>query len=90
LLSGTIVGNRIKCEPAPHVIADIKHYAMNDPESGRDEVNVIAGKRAMQKSDLLAFQIGIATGNPITTDARELRTDVHRLQSQFHFYPGRD
>ncbi len=64
VLAGIMVGNRIKCEQAQHVIADIKHYAMNDQESGRDEVNVIAGKRAMQESDLLAFQIGIATGNP--------------------------
>jgi beta-glucosidase len=34
LLAGTIAGNRIKCEQAPHVIADIKYYAMNDQESG--------------------------------------------------------
>src|SRR5271169_2628519 len=64
ILAGTLVGNRIKCEQAQHVIGDIKHYAVNDQESGRDEVNVIVAKRAMQESDLLAFQIGIATGNP--------------------------
>jgi len=64
VLAGTLVGNRIKCEQAQHVIADIKHYAMNDQESGRDEVNVIADERAMRESDLLAFQIGIATGDP--------------------------
>ena len=64
VLAGTMVGNRIKCEQAQHVIADIKHYAMNDQESGRDEVNVIADERAMRESDLLAFQIGIATGDP--------------------------
>ncbi len=64
VLAGIMVGNRIKCEQAQHVMADIKHFAMNDQESGRDEVNVIVGKRAMQESDLLAFQIGIATGNP--------------------------
>lgn len=64
VLAGTMVGNRIKCEQAQHVIADIKHYAMNDQESGRDEVNVIVDDRAMRESDLLAFQIGIATGDP--------------------------
>jgi beta-glucosidase len=64
ILAGTMVGNRIKCEQAQHVIADIKHYAMNDQESGRDEVNVIVDDRAMRESDLLAFQIGIATGDP--------------------------
>jgi beta-glucosidase len=64
LLAGTLVGNRIKCEQAQHVIGDIKHYAMNDQENGRDEVDVIIGKRAMRESDMLAFQIGITVGNP--------------------------
>jgi beta-glucosidase len=64
ILAGTMVGNRIKCEQAQHVIADIKHYAVNDQESGRGEVNVIIGKRAMQESDLLAFKIGIEIGKP--------------------------
>jgi beta-glucosidase len=64
ILAGTMVGNRIKCEQAAHVIADIKHYAMNDQESGRNEYNAIIGKRAMQESDLLAFHIGISIGHP--------------------------
>jgi beta-glucosidase len=64
LLAGTMVGNRIKCEQAQHVIGDIKHYVMNDQENGRDEVDAIIGKRAMQESDLLAFHIGIDVGNP--------------------------
>jgi len=64
ILAGTLVGNRIKCEQAQHVIGDIKHYAVNDQESGRNEVNVIIDKRAMQETDLLAFQIGIGIGNP--------------------------
>jgi beta-glucosidase len=64
LLAGTLVGNRIKCEQAQHVIGDIKHYVMNDQENGRDVVNVIISKRAMRESDMLAFQIGIAVGNP--------------------------
>lgn len=64
ILAGTLVGNRIKCEQAQHVIGDIKHYALNDQEAGRLEVNVLIGKRAMRESDLLAFQIGIEIGNP--------------------------
>ena len=64
LLSGTLAGNRIKCEQAQHVIGDIKHYALNDQENGRDEVNVIISKRAMRETDMLAFQIGIGIGNP--------------------------
>ncbi len=64
ILAGTLVGNRIKCEQAQHVIGDIKHYAANDQESGRNEVNVLIDKRALQESDLLAFHIGIEIGNP--------------------------
>ncbi|HEY4900256.1 MAG TPA: glycoside hydrolase family 3 C-terminal domain-containing protein [Terriglobales bacterium] len=64
ILAGTLVGNRIKCEQAQHVIGDIKHYAVNDQESGRNEVNVIIDKRAMHETDLLAFEIGIGIGNP--------------------------
>lgn len=64
ILAGTLVGNRVKCEQAQHVMGDIKHYALNDQESGRNEVNVIISKRAMRESDLLAFQIGIEIADP--------------------------
>ncbi len=57
-------GNRIKCEQAQHVIGDIKHYAVNDQESGRNEVNVIIDKRVLHETDLLAFEIGISIGHP--------------------------
>lgn len=64
LLAGTMVGHLMKCEQAEHVIGDIKHYAMNDQETGRNIVNAIIGKRAMQESDLLAFHIGIEIADP--------------------------
>jgi beta-glucosidase len=64
ILAGTLVGNRVKCEQAQHVMGDIKHYALNDQESGRNEVNAVIGKRAMRESDLLAFQIGIEIADP--------------------------
>jgi beta-glucosidase len=64
ILAGTLVGNRIKCEQAQHVIGDIKHYAVNDQESGRNEVDSIIDKRALRETDLLAFQIGIEIGHP--------------------------
>ena len=64
ILAGTLVGNRVKCEQAQHVIGDIKHFALNDQESGRNEVNAVISKRAMRESDLLAFQIGIQIADP--------------------------
>jgi beta-glucosidase len=64
LLAGTMVGNLMKCEQAQHVIGDIKHFAINDQETGRNFVNAIISKRAMQESDLLAFHIAIKIANP--------------------------
>jgi len=98
LLAGTLVGNRIKCEQAQHVIGDIKHYALNDQETGRNIVDVKISHRAMQESDLLAFRIGIQIGNPAAVmcsynrinvdyacENKYLLTDV--LHTQWHF-PG--
>lgn len=64
LLAGTVVGNMMKCEQGQHVIGDIKHYAVNDQETGRFVVNAVISKRAMQESDLLAFHIAISIANP--------------------------
>ncbi|MGC8549948.1 MAG: beta-glucosidase [Acidobacteriaceae bacterium] len=64
LLAGTMVGHMMKCEQAQHVIGDIKHYAMNDQETGRNFVNAIISKRGMQESDLLAFHIAISIAHP--------------------------
>jgi beta-glucosidase len=64
LLAGTIVGNLMKCEQAQHVVGDIKHYAMNDQETGRNFVNAVISKRGMQESDLLAFHIAISIADP--------------------------
>src|SRR5271157_3039952 len=64
ILAGTLVGNRIRCEQEQHVIGDIKHYAVNDQESGRNEVNSIIGPRVLHETDLLAFEIGIGIGQP--------------------------
>jgi beta-glucosidase len=64
ILAGTLVGNRIKCEQAQHVIGHVKHYALNDQESGRSQVDVLIDRRSMRESDLLAFEIGIEIGQP--------------------------
>lgn len=58
ILAGTMVGAEMKALQGQGVIGDIKHYAMNDQENGRNFVDIIADKRAMRESDLLAFEIG--------------------------------
>ena len=59
ILAGKMVGSVMKGLQAQHVIGDIKHYALNDQESGRNAVNVNIDKRAARESDLLAFEIGL-------------------------------
>ena len=59
-----MVGNLMKCEQAQHVIGDLKHFALNDQETGRNIVNAIISERALQESDLLAFHIAINIANP--------------------------
>src|SRR6478752_6762572 len=59
ILAGTMVASVIKGIQAQHVIGDIKHYALNDQESGRNAVNITIDKRAARESDLLAFEIGV-------------------------------
>jgi beta-glucosidase len=63
LLAGKMVGQVMKAEQAEHVIGDIKHYALNDQESGRNAVNVNIDKRSMRESDLFAFEIGVRESN---------------------------
>jgi len=59
VLAGKMVGAVMKGLQAQHVLGDIKHYALNDQESGRNAVNVNIDKRSARESDLLAFEIGI-------------------------------
>jgi beta-glucosidase len=63
LLAGKMVGQVIKGLQAQHVLGDIKHYALNDQENGRNAVNVNIDKRSMRETDLLAFEIGLRESN---------------------------
>lgn len=53
LLAGTLVVNLVKGIQSQYIIGDLKHYALNDQESGRNAVNVNIDKRSMRESDLL-------------------------------------
>ena len=70
LLAGTMIGELDEGRAvSQHVMGDIKHYALNDQETGRNVVNVLLDKQAMRESDLLAFEIAIGS-------RRSLRRDV--------------
>jgi beta-glucosidase len=64
ILAGTLVARLIEGTQSAYVIGDIKHYAMNDQESGRNAVDISISKRAARESDLLAFEIGVSKGHP--------------------------
>jgi beta-glucosidase len=64
LLAGTMTGNLMKGLQAEHIMGDIKHYAFNDQETGRDIGSANIGHKAARESDLLAFQIAIGIANP--------------------------
>ncbi|MDE2303490.1 MAG: glycoside hydrolase family 3 C-terminal domain-containing protein [Sphingomonadales bacterium] len=63
-LTGTLAGAAIAGIQSNHIISTIKHYALNDQETGRNFVDIHIGEPAARESDLLAFEIGIERGHP--------------------------
>lgn len=64
LLAGTMTGNLEKGVKSQHVMDDIKHYAFNDQETGRNVFNAEITHRAARESDLLAFEIAVGIARP--------------------------
>jgi beta-glucosidase len=59
ILAGKTIGRLMKAVQDQKILGDIKHYAINDQETGRNIGNVLLDKRAMRETDLLAFEIGL-------------------------------
>jgi beta-glucosidase len=78
ILAGTLVARLIQGTQSADVIGDIKHYALNDQESGRNSVNINISKRAARESDLLAFEIGVEQGKPAA-----VMCSYHRVNGDF-------
>ena len=64
LLAGAIAGNVIAGIQAQNEIATLKHYALNNQETGRFIADVQIDESAARESDLLAFELAIETGAP--------------------------
>jgi beta-glucosidase len=64
LLAGKIVGAQIKGIQSNRVVSTLKHFALNDQETGRTKLNVKIGDQAARTSDLLALQIANEDGQP--------------------------
>jgi beta-glucosidase len=78
ILAGKMVGSVMKGLQVQHVLGDIKHYALNDQESGRNAVNVNIDKRAARESDLLAFEIGLQE-----SDAAAVMCSYNRVDGDY-------
>ena len=57
ILAGKITAEHLKAIRAQYVMAGIKHFSLNDQESGRTTANVLIDDRSARESDLLAFEI---------------------------------
>ena len=64
LLAGTMVGENIRGIQSQRVVSTVKHFALNDWETGRWSLSGDIGEAALRESDLLAFQIAIERGKP--------------------------
>jgi len=64
LLAGTLVGAQIAGIQSNGIISTVKHYALNDLETGRDYHDARIDPDAARMSDLLAFQLAIERSDP--------------------------
>jgi beta-glucosidase len=64
LLAGLTAGSTVAGIQSQHIVSAVKHYAMNDQESGRNILDARIDEAAARESDLLAFRIAIDTGHP--------------------------
>jgi beta-glucosidase len=78
LLAGILVGNFVKGVQSENIIGDLKHYAINDQESGRNAVNANIDKRSMRETDLRAFEIALKI-----SDAGAFMCSYNRVNGDF-------
>lgn len=78
LLAGTIAGNLVRGVQSEHVIGDLKHYAVNDQESGRNSLNANITRRAMRETDLRTFDIALGI-----SDAGAVMCSYNRVNGDF-------
>jgi beta-glucosidase len=62
ILAGRVNAAQVRGTQDQHVVACVKHLALNDQETGRDFMNAIIDERAARETDYLAFEIGVKEG----------------------------
>ncbi len=88
ILAGKITAAHINAIQAQHVIGGIKHFALNDQESGRFIADVHIDERGMRESDLLAFEIAIKDSHVLSVMCSyNLVNDVYACENH-HLLTG--
>lgn len=64
VLAGAMTAQAIRGVQDQHVLATIKHFAINPQETGRHVYDAVIDWAAARESDLLAFEIGVRDGQP--------------------------
>lgn len=64
LLSGVLAGESIRGIQDENVVSTVKHFALNNQETGRFSADVRISEAAARESDLLAFELAIEIGKP--------------------------
>lgn len=59
LLAGIMAGRQVAGVQSQNVVGTLKHFAMNNQETGRGKGNSVIGDAEARMSDLLAFQIAL-------------------------------
>lgn len=62
VLAGTMAGSAVCGVQDQHVVATVKHFAMNDQETARHNLSAEVSESAMRESDLLAFEFALEQG----------------------------
>ncbi|HXY39598.1 MAG TPA: glycoside hydrolase family 3 C-terminal domain-containing protein, partial [Vicinamibacteria bacterium] len=78
VLAGRIAGAHLKAIQDQHVIAGVKHFALNDQETGRTTADVRVDERSARESDLLAFEVALSG-----SDAQSVMCSYNLLQSDW-------
>ena len=64
ILAGKMVSQVIQGVQDQNVIGDVKHFVLNDQETGRNYGSANIDKRSMRETDLLPFEIAIKEADP--------------------------
>jgi beta-glucosidase len=84
ILAGNMDARIVEGIQSHHIIGDVKHFAVNDQETGRDSADAIIGQQALRETDLLAFRIAIRDAHPgMVMCAYNLVNGIYSCQNRY-------